>query len=1659
MEGSKRPLRLFLLGIALILAVSTPVTAFKSACPPLLAGVWRATIDASTNTSSIFSYSCDSVKMNTTVSGVLTSTRSFTMQCAQIDGLYSFVLLMSNSSSVRGEFSVGGTLLSAQLVLAAGDLDGAAANISASGVIYNKDVAKPLSGSAYITSALCLADPNDSIFLPAGLYPSIRPAIGPLRFVGEGQDLVKVNYVGTETFTARTKINYENIRFNFASGIPFTLSGASVEFKNCILALGTTSAVVCDTSSFLNITTTTIFGSGSTLSAAAIRLVACVANVVNSTIHDVEASSNGACLAAGRTTILTVSGSNFVNCVAGGNGGGIYASSSSSVTITRSYFEACWSDNMGAAVYVRDVPSTWVSDTIFHTNEGAIHAGALAAQDTTSVTTGVQVVVNITSCQFLGNRIWGDSSAYGEGAAIYFNGKKIEVTISYSQFVENDALNSDYSDGGVAVIEGSAVVTYSGCLFQGNQGYYSGVTWARGFTRIVYDSCIFIENVGIIGGTAYIESSALLTVSQCNFIGNTASNGGTIYGGAQVVDSIFENNKARKSGAVAFVPSINSMLTMTNCIFRGNTAREAGGLVYVDSMGRLDYRPCVTVTGGSASSNTANIGGLFFVKSGLGEDREQTPLPPPSDDTPNLVVEDFSVSSSRATEGGVVAATAGGVVVFRRLTGSNNAANFGGVGHISDNSRILCTDCSLQKSSGSSGGAFFVTGKGVLTLLSSRVERSIANGGGGGISMLLDGSLVMSNSSGMGNGALYGGFLAMSGRSTAFISDSTIAWNMVDDYAGAISLSANSALSLSNVSVSSNCAVGQGGAIRIEGSAALVANPTDAMATSATFANNGASEGGALYVRNGATVKMVSAVLRGNTGDKAAGAVFVTDCGTLDLQSALMTENVVEGGDGGAIFFEASSTVSISRSNVTENSAENGGAVCGRISSAAQQSSCRTEASPYVGIDAALEASRGYTCKGSIPTLTVVGSVFSSNVAEEDGGAIAMTGGRLRVTANTLIDSNTATSGRGGGLFFERQTVNSTGNVAFNQVYISNNKAGTTGGGIHIYKMGEAFFANVTVTRNSADVGGGIFNSNPSSLVQNQSLVLFGNMASLYGTDKTSPGTTLKIKNLLVSGDLSLPTGGTMPSFALELYDAYDVLAKSGGSNYEIKAELKAVTAPTVRPQDPALELRGSEARNLDGGKATFVGMRLFGSPGSYNLTFSVTNSPGVSITLPVTLVACESLGDNVIYQGSCVQVFSENQGLRNAFLALCAIGEVLAIVIFVFIVIYRSQDIIKASSPMFCSIIVAGCMLGYATVFTMVPTASNATCGLNIWFGHLAFTITFSALFAKNFRIMAIFNNRKMRQRLRATSDIFLLSIVAVVCSLCVIYLIIWSAVDIPERTAKFDASKNELRYTCESSSSVWAIVLYAAEAASLAWGVYLAWRTKAVPSKFRESKYIALSIWNITVIAVIILPLNYTVDQSNPDTQFLFTSVGLFVATTGTLVLIFGPKAYMYITQDTEAAKSGMTSASRTSSMSQGGSEGSTVDGQVNELRVQKMEMDNMELKNKYDTAVKENMDLWDQIDRLHRQVDQLQQRVRDLTGGGEDLVAPNETYRAARPNRSSLVRFSESGDAASGSASESKSIKRADSDTSSKPSRGSDALGVSSVALIVEASTEAL
>ena len=106
--------------------------------------------------------------------------------------------------------------------------------------------------------------------------------------------------------------------------------------------------------------------------------------------------------------------------------------------------------------------------------------------------------------------------------------------------------------------------------------------------------------------------------------------------------------------------------------------------------------------------------------------------------------------------------------------------------------------------------------------------------------------------------------------------------------------------------------------------------------------------------------------------------------------------------------------------------------------------------------------------------LTLWDVTISGNKSERHGGGIyfAVNGGYLWIEANAVIESNSA-RGSGGGIYAENVSIQKTD---IRQAIIRNNSASMRGGGIYFKGTTEGFYIrNITISENSAGIGGGIY--------------------------------------------------------------------------------------------------------------------------------------------------------------------------------------------------------------------------------------------------------------------------------------------------------------------------------------------------------------------------------------------------------------------------------------------------------------------------------------------------------------------------------------------------------------------------------------------------------
>jgi len=107
------------------------------------------------------------------------------------------------------------------------------------------------------------------------------------------------------------------------------------------------------------------------------------------------------------------------------------------------------------------------------------------------------------------------------------------------------------------------------------------------------------------------------------------------------------------------------------------------------------------------------------------------------------------------------------------------------------------------------------------------------------------------------------------------------------------------------------------------------------------------------------------------------------------------------------------------------------------------------------------------------------------------------------------------------------------------------------------------------------------------------------------------------------------------------------------------------------------------------------------------------------------------------VYAPSTYSSFTTQAKAFDQVIVACTSVSLLACVAAIlFIVLYRGSPVIRAASTWFCAIVVLGCTLMLLSNYGLLSIATDASCAAHIWLLTFGYTLTFSSLFAKTFRI-----------------------------------------------------------------------------------------------------------------------------------------------------------------------------------------------------------------------------------------------------------------------------------------------------------------------------------
>jgi len=242
-----------------------------------------------------------------------------------------------------------------------------------------------------------------------------------------------------------------------------------------------------------------------------------------------------------------------------------------------------------------------------------------------------------------------------------------------------------------------------------------------------------------------------------------------------------------------------------------------------------------------------------------------------------------------------------------------------------------------------------------------------------------------------------------------------------------------------------------------------------------------------------------------------------------------------------------------------------------------------------------------------------------------------------------------------------------------------------------------------------------------------------------------------------------------------------------------------------------------------------------------------------------------------------------------------------------VYVIMYWNHSVIKGGSPAFLIVMASGSIFLYLSIVCFLPElVSDFTCTAKVWCLGMGYILTFGALFAKSWRIYALFHNQTLE--LITVPDVDVWKVIGVLVLIEVILLIIFTFVGDTDAsiTVVDDFRPSKDLHGCSVSVGYWITLglLFLYKLVVSIWGIYLSIRLRKVQYKvFNESKPIAFAQYNLVFFAMLAVVLQ-SVDLSI-EVEFIITSVLIILGTLITVNSLFLRKLYMICTGISSFAK----------------------------------------------------------------------------------------------------------------------------------------------------------
>ena len=281
---------------------------------------------------------------------------------------------------------------------------------------------------------------------------------------------------------------------------------------------------------------------------------------------------------------------------------------------------------------------------------------------------------------------------------------------------------------------------------------------------------------------------------------------------------------------------------------------------------------------------------------------------------------------------------------------------------------------------------------------------------------------------------------------------------------------------------------------------------------------------------------------------------------------------------------------------------------------------------------------------------------------------------------------------------------------------------------------------------------------------------------------------------------------------------------------------------------------------------------------------------------------------------------------IRIAGITLASLGLLLTVAAAVVVIRHRQHAVFRSASPLLILASFVGLLHVFAAIVFLVLPPTSFSCSALNWCIQLGFTLLFTPILAKAWRIWRIFGRRKLHVVKVTNSRLLTAILAATVCDL--ILLAAWYATSLPgvvltTQSASTGGTLNLLQETDYGSCSYSgrSASFFAAECiikgAALLSGVLLAFSTRRVTGRFNESKSVALVIYNTVFAIGIIIPILLLIHAVG-DVQVILLVFCLAEIGFATLAVLIVPKVLQYQAAQQDAVSEASKSSSGNDSYS---------------------------------------------------------------------------------------------------------------------------------------------